>query len=141
MIASKNYYDMNLFESSVDKNNIDLAMKLIEKCDISKVISWFPLKHITLQNLVKSEHILQLLECIANNKDKIKDLIMSTPAEDQFIRGLPKRFEAVEKKLNNLELNENDYVEDSDPHNIVYAYYLKDAISKKLDCEIELFFY
>ena len=143
IISSQNLYNMNLFEYSLDKNNIDLAMKLIEKWEISRVISTFPLNSKNLANLVGSDHIFKFLECIVNNKSKIRDLIIGSVESYQAIRDLKSNFKNIDKRMTDENIEEDegeDCNEDpNDSLNVIYAYYLKHAIADKLDNQIEMF--
>lgn len=51
-------------------------MKMIESCDITQVISTYPLKKKTLINLLNSQHIMPFLKCISDNSDSITKLIL-----------------------------------------------------------------
>mmetsp|Transcript_28538 Transcript_28538/g.32619 ORF Transcript_28538/g.32619 Transcript_28538/m.32619 type:complete len:194 (+) Transcript_28538:3052-3633(+) len=149
IVSAKNTYNMNLFEFAIDKKNIDVAMKLIESCEILDVISSFPLEPSTLNNLLDSEHILIFLKCVVKNKKKIEDLITKSPKSEpigeiehlypEVFKGLAPIAIDVENSINNKEQakeNENDF--DSNSH-YVYTYYQRDAFLKKLGKDIELF--
>ena len=89
---------LNLFEFSLERNNLELAMKLIKSCEISKVISSFPLKTKTLENLLKSDYIVEFLKFISQHEEKLKNLILNSEKyEIPFLR-LPIIFQDVENR-------------------------------------------
>lgn len=131
----------NLFENSLDKGNIDLAMKLIDSCDISKVICTFPLNKKSLSNLLNHHNLIHILKCISKNAGKIEQLILKNSAS---LLNLPIRFEELEKILKGMHkmpgVNENDFYIDFDTnYNIVYAFYQKCKVLPKLGKEIPYF--
>lgn len=143
IIDSVDDHAKNLFESSLDKGNFDLAVKLIDTCDISKVISSIPLSMKSLKNLINNHNVIHILKCISKNSKKIEQLVLRNQDTAPLLR-LPNNFEDLEKILRGDHkkpgANENDFHFDIDSnYNVVYAFYQRCKLLPKLGKEIPYF--
>jgi len=128
---------LNFFEYCIEQGNIDLAMKLIESCDISEVISMFPLQERTISNLLNSPHIFEFLKKMSKEEEKIKKLIDRTN-----ILEIP-----IMKLENSLSIDFDDEEDGNsgkpkytqDQLTLYYFCYLKDSLVPKVGKEIPYF--
>lgn len=157
IIDIKNNMELNMFEYSIDKDNVDVAMKLIEKCEISDVISSFPLQKKTFKNLLNSKHIMTFLTCVSENRSKIEELVLSNKHE-AYLLSLPNLFAGVESHIQGKKMSSSedkahqlssdpdyedeecgDIISQSGSREIVYAFYLREHVIPKLGNGIEHF--
>lgn len=137
-IGNIGYDSYNLFEYAIDKNNIEFAMKMIELFDISEVISFFPLKVKTLKNLLNSDYIVQFLHYIADNKDKITELVNNN-IDTAPILNYRSRFSEINEMASNNYADSSQHYILEEIRNIVYICYEKQQMLEKLGSDIELF--
>jgi len=112
-ISTKNGSGLNMFEYSIDRGNIDLAMHMIEKCEISQVLSSFPLEKMTLRNLLNSRHLLDFLKCVSENSEKMEELVIKNKQVASLLR-IREGYCGVESKIAAMdrpEGEEDDYVD------------------------------
>jgi hypothetical protein len=144
-IASQNSNMQNMFEFAIAKDNLEFAMKLIDCCDITKVLSAFPLQRKTIEKLVNSRHITKFLEFVSKNEEKIKLLIMENKDSASILRS-ELQYENVERHIksqkNPQELGsdaDEDYFEKENCSIIFYAFYQRNYSIPKLGKEIPYF--
>jgi len=127
---------LNVFEQCLDGANIQLAMKLVNSLDISKVISSFPIRSKNLETLLNSESILEFLEFISQNEEKMKKLIL-----DQEENSIPyERFRSMHQRFEGEnEGEDDDYTGIESPLNVMYMHNFRNKLLPKIGKEIPYF--
>ena len=112
-------------------------MKLVESCDISDVISMFPLQQKTIANLLSSPQVFDFLKHMSKEEEKIKKMIDVTPTIDIPIMKLRDSLSVEFDDEEDGNSGMPKYYEDQ--FNFYYFYYSKDNLMDKVGKEIPYF--